>query len=712
MSIRDIDKILGELSLKFNRIFYERDFICSVLEDFRVVLENKNKSCVVVIFPALGPNYLKAIQYQAELFDLATFTLGSRKLLCVGVCFKEYISGNAQSCEGLQTSNKMPETEPECSVRVRKKRPERQLYVPPAQRIFKNRNSDTVQKLENIEQKQNKHTIEKKNSKRRKSTEPGISKTKISDTELKSNNDDSIYQQNLHYLFNDFMEYFFWCYTFSVKWKYRVPENKSSFFRDSSVMKAYIFFKTFTKLYDTSLYRIPLYFCCPIVRLDILRRDIFLWQPKYYVHRESKISNIEVICDFDPILEVPAALPLPVMVENYSREINERNHDYYDFVCFKKRCSAMSDIYGLFVNYYFFIDDVTSNFDEETLDHLLGPESIHKSENVETIDLQPACMVSSIIQDSPEVDTTFDCVDVSIKPEECAISSRLSYESPPNLDVTPQVISETTTEVSSMKSSIQSRLDDPVKEKDIKERTEHDEEKEIMRRTKENINRRIKPIMKYVEDADNTLCINKDENLNNWEDLFDDDGQLHENLVKQIVKKVGQEVTIVKAKEDYTEYCSTKQIEEFEHMVELYDFPSTFETNDLIQAFSEIQSDAMYVKWVDDTHAILVLGSLAQAQKAVSLTSPIIKARPMTAASKAALNTAQRHDLRPAMKRPQTNLQTARRLITTHLGRKSGISQEKSAQERNDLRAAREQKRLVKKNEQDAWEGKLRSCLN
>lgn len=70
-------------------------------------------------------------------------------------------------------------------------------------------------------------------------------------------------------------------------------------------------------------------------------------------------------------------------------------------------------------------------------------------------------------------------------------------------------------------------------------------------------------------------------------------------------------MTIVKAVEDYSAYA-TKQLEELEHMVELYDFPSTLETHDIISAFKEIDSDAMYVKWVDDTHALLVLGSLAQ----------------------------------------------------------------------------------------------------
>lgn len=79
----------------------------------------------------------------------------------------------------------------------------------------------------------------------------------------------------------------------------------------------------------------------------------------------------------------------------------------------------------------------------------------------------------------------------------------------------------------------------------------------------------------------------------------------------QIIEKVGQEVTIVKASEDYSAYAS-KQIEELEHMVELYDFPDTFKTHDIISNFTEIKSDSMYVKWLDDTRALLVLGSSSQ----------------------------------------------------------------------------------------------------
>ncbi|XP_030756247.1 coiled-coil domain-containing protein R3HCC1L isoform X1 [Sitophilus oryzae] len=241
-------------------------------------------------------------------------------------------------------------------------------------------------------------------------------------------------------------------------------------------------------------------------------------------------------------------------------------------------------------------------------------------------------------------------------------------------------------------------------------KNEHEQEKEIMRKAKQNINRKTRPIIKYIED-DNTLKIGKNDNVNNWEDLFDENGELEEEIFTEIIQKVGPTVTIAKAEEDYSAYTA-KQIEELEHMVELHDFPATMETQDLISAFSELNSDSMYVKWVDDTHAILVLGSSTQAQKAMAISNPFIKVRPMSAASNLTLEKANQFDLKPAMRRPETNLQTARRLITSHLGAKSQISKEQSAKERENLKAAKELKKQTRQNEKDAWEGNLKSTVN
>nr|CAI5855221.1 unnamed protein product [Callosobruchus analis] len=610
MSIRDIDKILNELSVKFNRIFYDRDFICSVLEDFRVILENKDKCCIVVIFPALGPSYLKAIQYQAELFDLATFTLGSRRLLCVCVCFKQYTIRNVQSCGNFETGNEMPEPEAGCSMRVRKKRPEKQLYIPPAQRISLKKYPDSVQKLDNGSQKQKKVIIERKDSRKEKTKEADVARA---ERKLKPNEGDSFYQQDLSYFCNDFVEYFLWSYTFSVQWRYKVPESESSFVRDNSVMKAYIFFKTSTMMFNKTLYTIPLYFCCPIARLEVLRRDIFLWQPNCYhmnIYRRYNTTNFELICDYmddvnEPILDTQAQILIPVTVNSCDREINMN-------IYFKEEYSAYNNMYCLFDNHYSFFEDNTfEDIIEEILHDILGPENPQKSDNVESTTFQAASEAFIISDDNSDVNFVFsrsldafpnqleeiknpkavfittDIDDITTQVSECAISPRLNRFCPEDvlapmleLDGSSQsckdlgrseitnspasrsdaavgenssvidepsqsdnikckltpvlVISDAKSGVNCTKPPVNPRLDDAVHEKDVRKRTEHDEEKEIMKKTRENINRRIKPIMKYVEADNNTLCINKDDNLNNWEDLFSDDGQLHEDLVEEV----------------------------------------------------------------------------------------------------------------------------------------------------------------------------------
>lgn len=71
-----------------------------------------------------------------------------------------------------------------------------------------------------------------------------------------------------------------------------------------------------------------------------------------------------------------------------------------------------------------------------------------------------------------------------------------------------------------------------------KKSSEHEQEKEIMRKTKEHINRKSRPIMKYVDDTADTLKISKNDNVNNWEELFDDDGQLQEELFKEVSNDV------------------------------------------------------------------------------------------------------------------------------------------------------------------------------
>lgn len=77
------------------------------------------------------------------------------------------------------------------------------------------------------------------------------------------------------------------------------------------------------------------------------------------------------------------------------------------------------------------------------------------------------------------------------------------------------------------------------------------------------------------------------------------------------------------------------------------------------------------------------------AQRALQIQNGLIKSRPICEASALSQSVAIKNDLKPAMKRPQTSLQTARRLITTHLGAKTTLSKEVLERERKVLRDAR-----------------------
>ena len=79
----------------------------------------------------------------------------------------------------------------------------------------------------------------------------------------------------------------------------------------------------------------------------------------------------------------------------------------------------------------------------------------------------------------------------------------------------------------------------------------------------------------------------------------------------------------------------------------------------------------------------------APARKALLINHDIIKSRSMADASLLAIQVASRSDLKPAMKRPQTNMLTARRLINSHLGAKYKQNKGEQAKEREELRKAK-----------------------
>lgn len=104
---------------------------------------------------------------------------------------------------------------------------------------------------------------------------------------------------------------------------------------------------------------------------------------------------------------------------------------------------------------------------------------------------------------------------------------------------------------------------------------------------------------------------NVNEDTDDWESLFDDNGEcLDSKLMNEITANVGK-VTITKPKNDYKTYQEPVNLddEEFPHVLEVSNFPIEFKTQDLMMIFSEYKDSGFDIKWVDDTHALVVFSS-------------------------------------------------------------------------------------------------------
>jgi hypothetical protein len=83
----------------------------------------------------------------------------------------------------------------------------------------------------------------------------------------------------------------------------------------------------------------------------------------------------------------------------------------------------------------------------------------------------------------------------------------------------------------------------------------------------------------------------------------------------QLTNAVGS-VTVEKPQSDYRSYQNRVELmmsgagdDEFSHVIEIYNFPSEFKTNDLCAVFSPYMKGGFEIKWVDDTHALGVFSS-------------------------------------------------------------------------------------------------------
>ncbi|XP_075699191.1 coiled-coil domain-containing protein R3HCC1L isoform X3 [Rhinoderma darwinii] len=147
---------------------------------------------------------------------------------------------------------------------------------------------------------------------------------------------------------------------------------------------------------------------------------------------------------------------------------------------------------------------------------------------------------------------------------------------------------------------------------------------------------------------------------------------------------------------------------ELSHVIEIFDFPAEFKTEDLVRAFASYQKKGFDIKWVDDTHALGIFSSPIAARDALSSKNPLVKVRPLSQATRASRVKAQACSdfLQPAKDRPETSAVLARRLVISALGVRSTQSKAEREAERKKLQEARERKHLEAKQREDAWEGR------
>ncbi|OCT71732.1 coiled-coil domain-containing protein R3HCC1L isoform X2 [Xenopus laevis] len=210
-----------------------------------------------------------------------------------------------------------------------------------------------------------------------------------------------------------------------------------------------------------------------------------------------------------------------------------------------------------------------------------------------------------------------------------------------------------------------------------------------------------------LENQDLAECADVDES---WDSLFNDDGEcLEPHLLEELTNR-GEKV-LQEPRYNYYDY-EAKEPElgdlELAHVIEIYEFPSEFKTEDLIRAFASYQKKGFDIKWVDDTHALGLFSSPISARDALSSKNPMVKVRPLSQATRASKAKARACSefLQPAKERPETSAVLARRLVIGALGVRSTQTKAEREAERKKLKEAKERRHLEAKQREDAWEGR------
>ncbi|RVE75839.1 hypothetical protein OJAV_G00002650 [Oryzias javanicus] len=205
------------------------------------------------------------------------------------------------------------------------------------------------------------------------------------------------------------------------------------------------------------------------------------------------------------------------------------------------------------------------------------------------------------------------------------------------------------------------------------------------------------------------------EETESWDTLFNDDGDcVDPYLLEELAVDEGSKESTQNPQSDYyrmdREYEEDIDLREDElsHIVEIYDFPTDYKTEDLLKLFQCSQRGGFDIKWIDDTHALGLFSSPVAAREALRSKHPLMKVRPLHKSSPATKAKAREVSdfLLPPKERPQTSAALARKLVISALGVKSNLTKEQREAERRKLQEAKELKRLAARQREDAWEGR------
>ncbi|NXG78153.1 R3HCL protein, partial [Baryphthengus martii] len=197
-----------------------------------------------------------------------------------------------------------------------------------------------------------------------------------------------------------------------------------------------------------------------------------------------------------------------------------------------------------------------------------------------------------------------------------------------------------------------------------------------------------------------------------WDSLFNDDGDcLDPRLLEELLGGEKHRESCQSPRFDYygaEPAALDLSDDELPHVIEIYDFPSDFRTEDLMRIFCSYQKKGFDIKWVDDTHALGIFSSPITARDALSTKHLVVKTRPLSQGTRASKAKARMYAdyLQPAKERPETSAVLARRLVIGALGVRSSQTPAQRDAERRKLQEARERKRLENKQREDAWEGR------